>query len=131
MTKIILGFTAAVMVAAAFVGAAPAALAAPTAPAAVIRTGSCSVSSTWKLTLKHDSGRIESDLEVQTPVAGQTWHFVMKDNGVRFAGGNKTTQADGSFSVTKFAANQPGMDNIRAKATNLTTGETCVATAAI
>jgi hypothetical protein len=127
----ILGFSAAVLVAAAFAGAAPAAIAAPTAPAAVVRTGSCSGSSTWKLTLKHDAGRIESDLEVQTPMAGQRWHYVMKDNGTRFAAGHKTTQADGSFSVTRFAANQTGTDHILAKATNLTTGEICRATAAI
>ena len=127
----IFGFTAAVLIVAAFAGAAPAAIAAPTAAAAVIRTGSCSGASTWKLTLKHDAGQIESDLEVQTPVAGQTWHYVMKDNGVRFAAGNKTTQADGSFSVTKFAPNQTGTDHILARASNLTTGEVCRATAAI
>jgi hypothetical protein len=126
-----LGFGAVVLVAAAFAGAAPAAIAGPSAAAAVIRTGSCSGPSTWKLTLKHDAGRIESDLEVQTPTAGQTWHYVMKDNGVRFAAGNKTTMADGSFSVTRFAANQAGTDHILAKASNLTTGEVCRATAAI
>lgn len=129
MRKII-SFGAAAMVAAVFAAAAPAATAAPKA-AAVIRTGACTGPSMWKLTLKHDAGRIESDLEVQTPVAGQTWHFVMKDNGIRFAAGNKTTQADGSFSVTRFAPNQAGTDNILAKATNLTTGEICRATAAI
>ena len=127
----IFGFSAAVLCAAALAGATPAASAAPTAPAAVVATGSCSGSSTWKLTLKHDAGRIESDLEVQTPAAGQTWHFVMKDNGVRFAAGNKATKADGSFSVTRFAANQAGTDNILARATNLATAEVCRATAAI
>src|SRR5947207_4179019 len=100
MRKIILGFSAAVLCAAALAVAMPNVSAAPAVSAAVVATGSCNGSSTWKLTLKHDAGRIESDLEVQTPVAGQTWHFVMKDNGVPFTSGNKVTATDGSFSVT-------------------------------
>ncbi len=97
----------------------------------VVRTGRCTGPSTWKLTLKHDAGRIESDLEVQTPAAGQMWHYVMKDNGTRFAAGNKVTKPDGSFSVTRFAPNALGTDHIVARSNNLTTGEVCRATAAI
>jgi hypothetical protein len=110
---------------------ATAASARTAAPGAVIRTGHCTGPSTWKLTLKHDNGRIESDLEVQTPASGQTWHYVMKDNGIRFAAGNKVTMADGSFSVTRFAPNALGTDQIVARANNLTTGEVCRAAAAI
>jgi hypothetical protein len=97
---------------------------------AVIRTGHCSGPSTWKLTLKRDAGRIESDVEVQTPRAGQTWRFAMFDNGVKFGSGTKTTLADGSWSATRFAANQLGTDHIVVRAANQTTGETCRAAAA-
>jgi hypothetical protein len=100
-------------------------------PGAVIKTGHCSAASTWKLTLKRDAGRIESDVEVQTPTAGQAWHFAMFDNGVKFGSGTKTTAADGSWSATRFAANQAGTDNIVVKANNLVTGETCKARAAM
>jgi hypothetical protein len=129
MRKII-SLAAAAMVALAIAGSASGAAAAPS-PNAVIRTGQCLGPSTWKLTLKHDAGRIESDLEVRTPAAAQTWHYVMKDNGIRFAAGNKVTMADGSFSVTRFAPNALGTDQIVARANNLTTGEVCRAAAAI
>jgi hypothetical protein len=101
------------------------------ANAAVLRTGSCSGRSTWMLTLKRDNGQIEADLEVQTPRAGQTWHSVFKDNGVVFGRATKTTQADGSFSVTRFAANQVGTDHIRVRSANAATGEVCISTAAL
>jgi len=105
-------------------------LAAP-AMAAVVRTGSCSGHSTWMLTLKRDNGRIEADLEVQTPRAGQTWHAVFRDNGSVFGRATKVTQPDGSFSATRFAPNKAGTDHIRVRAANATTGETCIATAAL
>ena len=111
------------------IGGATAATARPAQAGAVIRTGSCSGPSTWKLTLKSDAGRIESDVEVQTPTAGQAWHFGMFDNGVKFGSGTKTTLADGSWSATRFAANQAGPDNIVVKAKNMVTGETCRAKA--
>ena len=110
--------------------AATAASARTSVSGAVIKTGNCSAASTWKLTLKRDAGRIESDVEVQTPAAGQAWHFAMFDNGVKFGSGKKTTVADGSWSATRFAANQAGTDNILVKANNLVTAETCRAKAA-
>jgi hypothetical protein len=96
----------------------------------VVRTGACSGSSTWMLTLKNDNGKIEADLEVQTPKAGQTWNSLFRDNGTVFARATKTTQADGSFSVTRYARNHAGTDHIRVRSVNVTTGEVCIATAA-
>jgi hypothetical protein len=102
--------------------------AAGTAP--VIRTGSCSGQSTWMLTLKRDNAKIEADLEVQTPKAGQTWHSVFKDNGSVFGRATKTTLADRSFSATRYAANRAGTDHIRVRSVNRPTGEVCISTAA-
>ena len=107
--------------------AAPPALA---SGSSVTKTGRCGTRP-WSLVLAHDNGRIEADYKLGNVKVGRTWRVVMKDNGVRFAAGNKTTQADGSFSVTKFAPNQTGTDHILARASNLTTGEVCRATAAI
>jgi hypothetical protein len=101
------------------------------APAAVINSGTCSGASTWKLTLKHHNGLIKSSVEVQTSTAGQRWHFSMKDNGVKFGSGLKWTASDGSWSATRFAANQAGTDNIVVRARNRFTSETCTAKAAI
>lgn len=94
---------------------------------AKVTSGSCSGNSTWKLTLKWDNGRVESDVEVQTPAPGQQWKSGFKDNGVVFGHALKTTQADGSFSATRFATNQVGPDAITVKSTNLTTNEVCKA----
>ena len=125
----VFGIAVAGALAAALVGAVPAAFAAPKVAAApVVTRGHCSGSSTWKLTLKFDNGRVESDVEVQTPAAGQAWHFVMRDNGVRFGSGNKTTLADGSWSATRYAANQAGPDNIVVRSQNTVTGEICRST---
>jgi hypothetical protein len=108
--------------------ASPSATAATTS---VVRNGTCSGTSTWKLTLTHDNGRIESDLEVQTNKAGQTWRSRFSDNGTVFARVTRTTGADGSFSVTRYAPNQAGPDTIRVRSTNLTTAEVCRARATI
>jgi hypothetical protein len=102
--------------------------AAGTAP--VVRTGSCSGKSTWMLTLKPDNGKIEADLEVQTPKAGQTWHSVFKDDGSVFGRATKTTSVDGSFSATRYAVNRAGTDHIRIRSVNGATGEVCISTAA-
>ncbi len=100
------------------------------APMAVVaKSGSCSSGSTWLLTVKPDAGRLEADVEVQTRTAGQTWTSTFRDNGTVFAHATKVTAADGSFSATRYAANQVGPDTIRVKSVNATTGETCTATA--
>ena len=106
-----------------------------TAPAAfasgggggVIKTGSCSASSDWKLKAKHDDGRIEVEFEVDSNVVGQTWKVKLADNGTTFFKGTKTTVGpSGSFEVHKRTANQAGTDVIKANATNPSTGETCM-----
>jgi hypothetical protein len=123
MKRLVL-LSVATMVAVAALGVAPAAMAGTQAR---VSQGPCSVTSTWMLTLKYDNGRVESDVEVQTPQAGQTWHFVMKDNGVKFGSGHRISDADGSWDATRFATNQPSTDAIVVKAKNLTTGEICKA----
>jgi hypothetical protein len=96
----------------------------------VIRTGSCSGTSTWKLKVSPDNGRLEVDFEVDQNRAGDTWSVRMRDNGVLFFSGQRVTQApSGSFEVRKLTANRAGADNIVARATNLRTGEVCRGTA--
>jgi len=99
------------------------------ATAPVVKTGNCSATSSWRLTLKKDLGRIEADLEVQTATAGQKWVSRFSDNGSVFGRATKTTIADGSFSATRFATNQVGSDLIKVRSVNQTTGEVCRASA--
>jgi len=96
------------------------------------RPGVCSASSTSKLTLKHDDGRIEAQFEVDSNRVGQRWNVVMKDNGVIvFSGVRTTTAPSGSFEVERRIPNRAGTDAVVASAKNPATGESCVARASI
>jgi hypothetical protein len=93
----------------------------------VIKTGSCSASSDWKLKTKADDGRLEVEFEVDSNVNGQTWKVTLSDNGTTVFKGTRVTKApSGSFEVEKRIANQPGTDMIKGRATNPASGETCV-----
>ena len=106
------------------------AIAAPSAAQTRVKvtSGHCANTSTWKLTLKRDHGRVEADAELQTPMSGQRWNAVYRDNGVVFGRASKRTQADGSWSATRFASNASGADHIVVRAKNAATGEICRAT---
>jgi hypothetical protein len=120
------------LLAATILSVAPAAFASHGKAGDVIRTGSCSAASDWKLKLSPDNGRIEVEFEVDQNVVGDTWKVRMADNGTVFFKGQRTTQApSGSFEVRKFTANQAGTDRVVAKAMNLSTGETCKGVASI
>jgi hypothetical protein len=98
----------------------------------VIRTGSCSGSSDWKLKLSREDGKIEVEYEVDSNKVGQHWRVKLFENGNRIFRGTKTTQgASGSFTVRTLAKNTAGTDSFRAHAVNLASGETCGGTASI
>lgn len=92
----------------------------------VIKRGSCSGTSDWKLKVGTDDGRLDVEFEVDSNKVGQTWNVRIFDNGTRFFAGTRTTTApSGSFEVDARTANQPGADRIVARATNPATGEVC------
>ena len=114
--------------------AAPLAVSAPAAQAgsAVIRTGSCSAASDWKLKLSPEDGRIEVEFEVDQNVVGDTWRLRFLRNGELFATARATTRApSGSFEVRRLANDGSGTDAFRVRAANLSTGEVCVGRASI
>jgi hypothetical protein len=115
--------------------AAPLAMSAPAAQAGsgdVIRTGSCSAASDWKLKLSPEDGRIEVEFEVDQNVVGDTWRVRFFRNGTLFATARATTRApSGSFEVRRLANNGAGTDAFRVRAANLGTGEVCVGRASI
>jgi hypothetical protein len=92
----------------------------------VIRRGSCSGSTDWKIKAKPDDGRIEVESEIDSNHNGQTWHWVLRHDGNVAARGASTTKApSGSFSVTRRTANHAGTDSFRFRATH--GDEVCVA----
>jgi hypothetical protein len=87
--------------------------------------GACSVSSTWLMKAKHDSGRIELEFEVQSNRSGQTWAVRIRDNGVLVFSGDKVTNRFERFSADRRPANRTGTDHFVGRATNARTGEVC------
>jgi hypothetical protein len=98
----------------------------------VVRTGSCSAASTWKLKLSPEDSQIETQLEVDQNVVGQRWRVRLRHNGELVAVVTKTTQApSGSFTLRRMLADAPGDDFVKARARNLATDELCVARATL
>jgi hypothetical protein len=92
----------------------------------VVRSGSCSARSDWKLKLSPENGRIEVEFEVDQDRNGQRWGVKLKRNGTVFWRGTRTTQPpSGSFEVRRVTANGAGADTIVARARNSRTGEVC------
>jgi hypothetical protein len=95
-------------------------------------TGRCSLSSTSKIKLSPDNGRIETEFEVDQNRNGVTWNVSISDNGVLVAKGQATTTApSGSFEFRRLIPNRAGTDKVTARAKNPATGETCSATASL
>ena len=92
----------------------------------VIKTGSCSAASDWKLKVKPEDGRLEVEFEVDQNRSGDKWRVVLRHNGVKFADVVRTTKPpSGSFEVRRLVRNKSGEDRFRARATNKRTGEVC------
>jgi hypothetical protein len=108
-----------------------AAVAVPALPAAaneddVIRRGSCSGSTDWKLKASPEDGRIEVEGEIDSNRNGQSWRWRLLHNGSLSDRGTKTTQApSGSFEVRRVVVNLRGTDKLAFRATNPASGETC------
>jgi hypothetical protein len=95
----------------------------------VIKTGSCTDGTTWKLKVKSDNSLLEVEGEVDSNQSGQGWAWKIKDNGSVAAQGSATTGGrSGSFSVERKIANQAGTDTVVFRATHA--GEVCTGTIA-
>ncbi len=98
----------------------------------VVKRGSCSASSNWKVKLKPDNGRIELEFEVDSNTTGQTWHVRIVQNGRRIFRGSRVTKApSGSFTVRVRPDDTVGADAFLAAATNRASGESCMGHASI
>jgi hypothetical protein len=98
----------------------------------VLKRGTCSGSTTWKLKLKNDNGRIEAEFEVDQNVVGKRWSVVLTRNGAVVFRGTRTTRApSGSFEARKLFGNAAGVDRVVATARALGSREVCRGTASI
>lgn len=92
----------------------------------VIRNGSCSGASDWKLKVKLDNGRLETEFEVDQNRIGRRWRVTLVQNGQTvFSGIRRTAAPSGSFEARRLLANRSGSDRIVARARALSGGETC------
>ena len=91
--------------------------------------GTCTKSSTSKLKLSEEDGRIEVEFEVDQNRNGVRWNVVITQNGKRAARMSRVTKApSGSFEARIVAPNTSGKDTFRARATS-PSGEVCTAQA--
>ncbi len=94
----------------------------------VVRRGSCTGSTDWKMKARPDDGRIEVEAEIDSNVNGQRWRWVLRHDGSVSARGTSRTHApSGSFTVERRTVNSSGTDRYRFRARNPRTGEVCVA----
>lgn len=92
----------------------------------VIKRGSCTGASDWKLKGSPEDGLIEVEFEVDSNVNGQTWNVKLFKNGNRIFNGDRVTQPpSGSFEVERRTSNPAGTDRLRGRAVNASTGEVC------
>lgn len=92
----------------------------------IIREGSCSARSDWKLKASEENNRIEVEGEVDSNVNGQNWRWKLLHNGSVSARGRATTVApSGSFDVRRLMVDLAGEDSIGFRAKNPNTGEVC------
>jgi hypothetical protein len=103
----------------------------PALPAAadeddVVRRGSCSGRTDWRLKASPEDGRIEVEGEIDSNRNGQSWRWRLLHNGSLSDRGTKTTQGpSGSFEVRRVVVDLRGTDKLVFRATNPASGETC------
>ena len=92
----------------------------------IIKRGKCTASSTWKLKVKSDDGRIETEFEVDQNRVGKRWRVTFVRGGSTVFSGIRTTVApSGSFSVHRLLAASAGTNRIVASAKALQGRESC------
>jgi len=92
----------------------------------IVKRGACSAGSSWKLKVKSDDGRIETEFEVDQNRVGKRWRVTLLRNGSTvFSGIRRTVAPSGSFTVHRLLAASAGTNRIVATARALQGGERC------
>ena len=96
----------------------------------VLVRGTCTSSTTSKLKLSQEDGRIEVEFEVDQNRNGVRWSVVLRRPTTVLVRTTRVTRApSGSFELRRVVADLAGRDRITARATS-PSGEVCRATAA-
>ena len=116
------------VVVAAMLAVAPMTAASASASAAprVAKHGSCSGNADWKLKVSPENGGPQVEFEVEHATPGDHWHVTIKENGSQLLSSSKVVHADRSFSVKHRGNDTSGSDRFVAKATNASSGESCM-----
>jgi hypothetical protein len=95
----------------------------------VTRSGACSATSTWSLRAAEADGDVAAlRLVVNSTRAGQAWSVTMARQGTQFFSTQRTTNAQGDFTINRSAREVNDVDDVyTARARNLRTGEVCSA----
>jgi hypothetical protein len=92
----------------------------------IVKQGKCTGSSTWKLKVKSDDGRLETEFEVDQNRVGKRWRVTLvRDGSTVFRGIRTTVAPSGSFTVRRLLAASAGTTRIVASAKALQSGESC------
>lgn len=95
----------------------------------VLVRGTCTSSTTSKLKLSEEDGRIEVEFEVDQNRNGVRWSVVLRRPTTVLVRTTRVTRApSGSFELRRVVADLAGRDRITARATS-PSGEVCRATA--
>ena len=126
MTKLGVGIVAALVGLAIALVAVPAGIA---KDGDVLVRGKCTKSSTSKLKLSDEDGRIEVEFEVDQNRNGVRWNVILFQNGKVLRRAARVTKApSGSFELRVVAPNTSAKDTFRARATS-PSSEVCTARA--
>ncbi len=94
--------------------------------------GACTLSSTAKLKLSPEDGRVEVEFEVDENRNGSRWGVALTRNGTRVVSRAATTRApSGSFETRAVIAAGSPRTKVTAVARRAATGEVCRATATL
>jgi hypothetical protein len=95
-------------------------------------SGVCSDSSTSKLKLSPDNGKVEVEFEVDENRVGKTWDVTIRRNGTQVVSRSARTRApSGSFEVRALIAPGSPRTKVTAVARRAATGEVCRASATL
>ncbi len=113
-------------------------LSAPTTASAVgpgvVSTATCTQGANAMLTLSHDDGHVEAEIELHTDQAGQMWKVRFYNENVKALTVSQRADSEdggGTLSVSRLLTNHAGTDRITATATNQVTEERCVVRATL
>ena len=102
-------------------------------PTVMVRS-TCTQGTNAMLTLSHDDGHVEAEIELHAREAGQVWTVRFFNEGVRELTVRRSANAEdggGTLSVSRLLTDHSGANTIKATAVNRSTGERCVVQATL